>query len=89
MGKKVNGNCDIINKNGYSTFHTGKPENFKSLREAVWIILWHCYPEIHWRWESVAKKVQCLLTSFRRYVMHIRCIMHTLEAPGLYQETLL
>ena len=31
--KKLNGNIDIINKNGHSTFHTGKPENFNSLRE--------------------------------------------------------
>ena len=31
--KKVNGNWDIINKNGHSTFHTGKPEHFNSLRE--------------------------------------------------------
>ena len=29
--KKVNGNWNIINKN--STFHTGKPGNFNSLRE--------------------------------------------------------
>ena len=26
--KKKNGNWDIINKNGHSTFHIGKPENF-------------------------------------------------------------
>ena len=25
--KKVNGNWDIINKNGHSTFHTGKHES--------------------------------------------------------------
>ena len=31
--KKLNGNIDIINKNGHSTFRTGKPENFNSLRE--------------------------------------------------------
>ena len=31
--KKVNGNWDIINKNGHSTFHTGKPASFNSLRE--------------------------------------------------------
>ena len=30
--KKVNGNWDI-DKNGHSTFHTGKPRNFNSLRE--------------------------------------------------------
>ena len=54
--KKVNGNCDIVNKNGNSTFHTGKPGNFNSLREVIWIILWHCYLEIDWRWESVPKK---------------------------------
>ena len=33
--KKVNGNWDIINKNGNSTFHTGKPGNFNSLREVI------------------------------------------------------
>ena len=33
--KKVNGNWDIINKNGHSTFHTGKSGNFNSLREVV------------------------------------------------------
>ena len=36
--KKVNGNWDI-NKNGHSTFHTGKPGNFNNLREAIEIIL--------------------------------------------------
>ena len=33
--KKVNGNWDIINKNGHSTFHTGKPGNRNSLREVI------------------------------------------------------
>ena len=33
--KKVNGNWDIVNKNGNSTFHTGKPGNFNSLREII------------------------------------------------------
>ena len=33
--KKVNGNWDIINKNGHSTFHTGKPGNFNILREVT------------------------------------------------------
>ena len=33
--KKVNGNWDIINKNGHSTFHTGEPRNFNSLREII------------------------------------------------------
>ena len=33
--KKVNGNWDIINKNGYSTFYTGKPRNFNSLRDVI------------------------------------------------------
>ena len=32
---KVNGNLDIINKNGHSTFRTDKPENFYSLREVI------------------------------------------------------
>ena len=36
---KINGNWDIINKNGHSTFHTGKPGNFNSLREIIWFIL--------------------------------------------------
>ena len=29
---KVNRNWDIVNKNGHSKFHTGKPGNFNSLR---------------------------------------------------------
>ena len=33
--KKVNGNWDIINKNGHRAFHTGKPGNFNSLRELI------------------------------------------------------
>ena len=33
--EKVNGNWDIINKNGHSTFHTGKLGNFNSLRELI------------------------------------------------------
>ena len=33
--KKINGNWDIINKNGHSTFHTGKHGNFNSLREVI------------------------------------------------------
>ena len=56
--KKVNGNW-VVNKNGYSTFHTGKPGNFNSLREAIWIISWHCYLEIDWRLELVPKKQKC------------------------------
>ena len=35
--KKVNGNWDIINKNGHSTYHTGKTGNFNSLREVILI----------------------------------------------------
>ena len=31
--KKVNGNCNIINKNGHSTFHIEKPGNFNSLKD--------------------------------------------------------
>ena len=38
-----------------STFHTAKPGNFNSLREVIWIMLWNCYLEIDWRWESVPK----------------------------------
>ena len=37
--KKFNENWDIINKNGYSTFQTGKPRNFNSLREVICIVL--------------------------------------------------
>ena len=33
--KKKNGNWDIINKNGHSTFHTDKPGNFNILREVI------------------------------------------------------
>ena len=58
--KKVNENLDIVNKNGHNTFHNGKPGNFTSLREVIWIILWHRV--------SVPKKVLWLLKSFRWYV---------------------
>ena len=54
--KKVNGNWGVINENGHNTFHTGKSGNFNSLREVIWSILWHCYLDIDWRWESVPKK---------------------------------
>ena len=33
--KKVNGNWTIINKNGHSIFHTGKPGNFNSLKKVI------------------------------------------------------
>ena len=33
--KKVNENWDIINKNGHSTFHTGKPGIYNRLREII------------------------------------------------------
>ena len=33
--KKVNGNWNIISKNGHSTFHTGKHGNFNSLRVVI------------------------------------------------------
>ena len=33
--QKVNENWDIINKNGHSTFHTGKPGDFNCLREII------------------------------------------------------
>ena len=33
--KKVYGNWGIINKNGHSTFHTGKTGNFNSLRKVI------------------------------------------------------
>ena len=39
--KKVNGDWDISNKRGHNIFHT---------------LLWYCYFEIDWRWESVLKK---------------------------------
>ena len=80
--KKVNGNWDIINKNEHSIFHTGKPGNFNSLREVIWIILWHCYLEINWRWESVPKKLLWLLTSFRWNVKGMSL------KPLDYQQTL-
>ena len=33
--KKVNGNWNIINKHGHSTFNTGKSGDFNSLREVI------------------------------------------------------
>ena len=35
--KKVNGNCDIINKNGHSTFHTGKHES--QCQKNLWLLM--------------------------------------------------
>ena len=63
--KSVEGNWDIVNKNGHNTFHNGKPGNFNSLIEDIWLILWCCYLEIDWKWESVPKKVLWLLTIVR------------------------
>ena len=33
--KKVNGNWDVINKNGHRTFHTSETGHFNSLREVI------------------------------------------------------
>ena len=33
--KNVNKNWNIINKNGHSTFHTGKPANCNTLSEVI------------------------------------------------------
>ena len=33
--KKIDRNWNIVNKNGNSTSHTGKPRNFNSLREVI------------------------------------------------------
>ena len=50
-----------------------------SLREVIWIILWHSYLEIDWRWESVPKEMSWLLTSLRWYVqgMSLNLLNHT------------
>ena len=76
--KKVNGKWDIINKNRHCTFHTGKPGNFNSLREEIWIILWHCYLQIGWRWDSVPKKNVMAIN-----ILQMICLGHFLEAPRL------
>ena len=52
--------------------------NFNSLREAVWIIFWHCYLEIDWRWESVPEKSVMVIS-----ILQMICIGHVPEAPGL------
>ena len=52
--KKVNGNWDIINKNGHSKFHTGKPGNFNSLRELP--NLNYIMTLLPWKWLKSAKK---------------------------------
>ena len=36
--EKVNGNWDVIIKNGHNTFQTGKTGNFNSLREVICIL---------------------------------------------------
>ena len=42
--KKINGNCDVINKNGhlFHLIHTCKPGNFNGLRD-INLIWWYCY----------------------------------------------
>ena len=81
--KNVNRNWGIINKNGHSTFYTGKPGNFNSLREVIWIIL----TLLPWNWlkmrVSVKKSVMVI------NILQMICIGHVVEAPGLYQQTLL
>ena len=81
--KNGNGNWDIINKSAHSTLHTGKPGNFNSLSEVIWIILWHCYL-LKLTVESVPKKSVMVIN-----ILQMMCIGHFLEAPGLYQHTLL
>ena len=63
--------------------HTSKPGNFNILREVIWIIFWHCYLEIEWRWEVVPKKI------YGYNIRQMICTGHVLEAPGLYQQILL
>ena len=46
VDQSMEGNRDIINKSGDNKFHTDKPGNFNSLREEIWLILWHCCLEI-------------------------------------------
>ena len=80
--KKVNGNWDIINKNGHSTFHTGEPGNCNSLREVI---------ELYY--DTVTLKLTEDKISAKKSVMVINilliiCIGHVLEVPGLYQQTL-
>ena len=55
MKNKLMGTGILLTKSGHCTFHTGKPGNFKSLREVISIILLHCYLEIDCR--VSAKKV--------------------------------
>ena len=61
------------------TVFPGKPGNFNSLREEIWLILWHYYLAINWKWASVPKKVLWLLTSLRWYVwgMSLKLLNHT------------
>ena len=54
--KRVNGNWDIINKNGHSTFLTGKAGNFNSLREIYNLNYIMTLLPWNWSWESVPKK---------------------------------
>ena len=39
VNQSMEGDRDIINKNGHNTFHTDKPGNFNSLREEISFIL--------------------------------------------------
>ena len=67
----------MINKNGHSTFHTGKPGNSNSL----WGNFNYVMTLLPWnrlKMRVSAKKVLWLLTSFRWNVLG-----HVLEAPAL------
>ena len=84
MVKQVNENWGIINQNGHSTFHTGKHGNFNSLREVIWIILWH-YVAL----KLIDDESQCQKSVVIINILQMMCMRHVLEAPGPYQKILL
>ena len=78
--KRVNGNWNIINKNGYSTFNTAKSENVNSLRFEF--LHYNIFKLLHY---NSAKKMVMVINN----ILQMICVGYVFEAPESYQQTLL
>ena len=82
--QKVIENLDVINKNVHSTFHTGKPGGFNSLRKVILVILWHSVTL-----KLIEDENQCQKSVVVINILQVICMGHALEAPGPYQKRFL
>ena len=78
--KRVNGNWNIIDKNGYCTFNTAKSGNFNSLRFEL--LHYNIFKLLHY---NSAKKMVMVINN----ILQMICVGYALEAPESYQQTLL